>query len=44
MTVAHSAYDMARYTRGIEAAYSGMWQRWYAGEPPAGFRVGAAAG
>jgi protein O-GlcNAc transferase len=37
-------FDMARYTSGIEAAYLGMWQRWRAGEPPAGFRVGAAEG
>jgi protein O-GlcNAc transferase len=34
-------FDMARYTGGIEAAFSGMWQRWHAGEPPAGFRVAA---
>jgi protein O-GlcNAc transferase len=36
-------FDMARYTRGIEAAYSGMWQRWCAGEPPAPFRAAAEA-
>jgi predicted O-linked N-acetylglucosamine transferase (SPINDLY family) len=35
-------FDMARYTRGIEAAYTGMWERWHAGEPPAAFRIAAA--
>jgi len=34
-------FDMARYTSDIEAAYTGMWQRWHAGEPPAPFRVAA---
>jgi predicted O-linked N-acetylglucosamine transferase (SPINDLY family) len=34
-------FDMARYTSDIEAACTGMWQRWRAGEPPAAFRVAA---
>jgi predicted O-linked N-acetylglucosamine transferase (SPINDLY family) len=34
-------FDMARYTSDIEAAYTGMWQRWRAGEPPAAFGVAA---
>jgi predicted O-linked N-acetylglucosamine transferase (SPINDLY family) len=34
-------FDMARYTRDIEAAYAGMWDRWRAGEMPASFRVAA---
>jgi predicted O-linked N-acetylglucosamine transferase (SPINDLY family) len=34
-------FDMARYTSDIEAAYTAMWQRWRAGEPPAAFRVAA---
>jgi len=32
-------FDMARYTRGLEAAYAGIWDRWRAGEMPAPFRV-----
>jgi predicted O-linked N-acetylglucosamine transferase (SPINDLY family) len=34
-------FDMARYSRDIEAAYSGMWDCWRAGEPPAPFDVPA---
>jgi protein O-GlcNAc transferase len=34
-------FDMARYTSDIEAAYSGMWDRWCAGELPAPFDVRA---
>src|SRR5207237_31411 len=30
-------FDMARYTRNIEAAYRAMWDRWRAGELPAPF-------
>jgi len=30
---------MARYTKDIEAAYAGMWDRWRAGEMPTPFRV-----
>jgi protein O-GlcNAc transferase len=32
-------FDMARYTRDIEAAYAGMWDRSRAGEMPASFGV-----
>jgi protein O-GlcNAc transferase len=32
-------FDMARYTKDIEAAYAGMWDRWRAGEMPASFGV-----
>jgi predicted O-linked N-acetylglucosamine transferase (SPINDLY family) len=32
-------FDMARYTSDIEAAYSGMWDRWRAGESAAPFDV-----
>jgi len=32
-------FDMARYTRDIEAAYAGMWERWRSGQTPASFRV-----
>jgi predicted O-linked N-acetylglucosamine transferase (SPINDLY family) len=34
-------FDMARYTQDIEAAYSRMWERWRADEPPAPFDVTA---
>jgi protein O-GlcNAc transferase len=34
-------FDMARYTRDIEAAYTGMWDRWRAGETPVAFNVAA---
>ena len=34
-------FDMARYTRNIEAAYSRMWERWRAGELPAPFDITA---
>jgi len=34
-------FDMARYTRGIEAAYAAMWDRWRLGEMPASFQVAA---
>ena len=37
-TVTH---DITRYTRDIEAAYAGMWDRWRAGEMPASFEVRA---
>lgn len=37
---AHSAlFDADRYRRHIESAYATMWQRYQAGEPPAGFAV-----
>ena len=32
-------FDMARYTRDIEAAYTEMWDRGRAGEPPAPIRI-----
>jgi predicted O-linked N-acetylglucosamine transferase (SPINDLY family) len=32
-------FDMARFTRDIEAAYTGMWEIWRAGRPPAAFAV-----
>ena len=32
-------FDTARYTRGLEAAYTHMWQRHRNGEPPAHFAV-----
>src|SRR5439155_13261611 len=34
-------FDMARYTRNLEAAYSRMWDRWRAGELPTPFDVTA---
>src|SRR5437868_15022210 len=34
-------FDITRYTRDIEAAYAGMWDRWRAGEMPASFEVRA---
>ncbi len=37
-------FDMARYTSGIETAYSGMRDRWCAGEMPAPFDVAAGEG
>ena len=27
-------FDIARYTRGLEAAYSRMWELWQSGQPP----------
>ena len=32
-------FDIARYTRAIEAAYRQMWETWQAGAPPAAFAV-----
>jgi protein O-GlcNAc transferase len=32
-------FDTARFTRHIEAAYTTMWQRYQAGEPPQSFAV-----
>ncbi|HYU11517.1 MAG TPA: tetratricopeptide repeat protein [Stellaceae bacterium] len=32
-------FDMTRYASDIEAAYTGMWDRWRAGEKPAPFDV-----
>ena len=32
-------FDTARVTRHLEAAYSSMWERSQAGEPPAGFAI-----
>ena len=34
-------FDMTRYTRDIEAAYAGMWERWCSGEMPESFQVAA---
>jgi protein O-GlcNAc transferase len=36
-------FDTARFTRHLEAAYRGMWERWRAGQPPAAFSVSALA-
>ena len=39
-----SLFDTAQFTRGLEAAYAGMWQRYRRGEAPADFydhRAGA---
>ena len=33
-------FDTARFTRDLEAAYTGMWERQQAGLPAAGFAVG----
>jgi predicted O-linked N-acetylglucosamine transferase (SPINDLY family) len=35
----HALFDTARFTRHLERAYSGMWQRHRRGEPPQGFAV-----
>jgi predicted O-linked N-acetylglucosamine transferase (SPINDLY family) len=32
-------FDTARFTRNIEAAYTGMWQTYRRGQPAAGFAV-----
>jgi predicted O-linked N-acetylglucosamine transferase (SPINDLY family) len=32
-------FDVARFTRHLEAAYATMWERWQRGEPPASFAV-----
>jgi predicted O-linked N-acetylglucosamine transferase (SPINDLY family) len=32
-------FDMARYTRDIEVAYAGMWDRWRSGGMPESFEV-----
>lgn len=32
-------FDIDRFTKGIEAAYAGMWDRWQAGKPPEAFVV-----
>jgi len=32
-------FDMAGYVRNLESAYTRMWERWRAGEPPAAFAV-----
>ena len=32
-------FDTVRYTRYLEAAYMGMWERYVRGEPPASFAV-----
>lgn len=32
-------FDMARYTRHLEAAYLGMWDNWAAGKPPEAFAI-----
>ncbi|HVV28875.1 MAG TPA: tetratricopeptide repeat protein [Rhizomicrobium sp.] len=32
-------FDTARFTGNLEAAYTGMWERWLAGEKAAGFSV-----
>jgi predicted O-linked N-acetylglucosamine transferase (SPINDLY family) len=35
----HPLFDTARYTKHLEAAYCGMWDRYQRGEQPAGFPV-----
>ncbi|HEV3160729.1 MAG TPA: hypothetical protein VGZ89_12205 [Xanthobacteraceae bacterium] len=35
----HPLFDTARYSRHIEAAYTTMWQRYQAGEPPRAIAV-----
>lgn len=37
----HALFDTARFTRNLERAYTGMWQRHQRGEPPRGFSVEA---
>jgi predicted O-linked N-acetylglucosamine transferase (SPINDLY family) len=37
----HPLFDTARYTKHLEAAYTGMCERYQRGEPPAGFAVAA---
>jgi predicted O-linked N-acetylglucosamine transferase (SPINDLY family) len=39
----HALFDTARFTRHLERAFSGMWQRHRRGEPPQGFSVEADA-
>lgn len=34
-------FDSGRFTRNLEAAYRGMWERWRAGKPPEAFAVTA---
>jgi predicted O-linked N-acetylglucosamine transferase (SPINDLY family) len=36
-------FDTERFTRGLEAAYQIMWQRWCQGLPPADIDVAAEA-
>jgi hypothetical protein len=36
-------FDTERFTRGLEAAYQIMWQRWCQGLPPADIDVTAEA-
>ncbi|MGA7712692.1 MAG: tetratricopeptide repeat protein [Rhizomicrobium sp.] len=33
-------FDIARYTRGLEAAYTRMWELWRAGAEPQAFAIG----
>ena len=35
-------FDIARFTRNLEAAYRQMWERWRAGQPAAAFAVSPA--
>jgi protein O-GlcNAc transferase len=35
----HPVFNTERFCRHLERAYSGMWQRYQRGEPPASFTV-----
>jgi predicted O-linked N-acetylglucosamine transferase (SPINDLY family) len=35
-------FDMVRYTRDLEAAYTQMWETWQSGRPPTAFSVSGA--
>jgi len=36
-------FDIARFTRDLEAAYRQMWETWNSGQPPAAFSVSPSA-
>jgi protein O-GlcNAc transferase len=40
--LSHPLFDTDRFRRGIEAAYTRMWETWQRGEPPQAFRVAPA--
>jgi protein O-GlcNAc transferase len=39
----HPLFDTPRYRRYLESAYTGMWERYQRGEPPASFAIEATA-
>jgi predicted O-linked N-acetylglucosamine transferase (SPINDLY family) len=36
-------FDIAQFTRDLEAAYQQMWETWKAGRPPTAFAVAPSA-